>query len=464
MPQVLCPVLIGRSDEVEQLGELLAEARAGSGRLAFVLGEAGIGKSRLLRETETSARDLGMRVLTGRAVPGGTHIPFRPLAEAVQSWTRVQGVPDDPALKPHRSALGWLIPEWRPKGRVGASPVMMLEAVVRLLRAMAENVGLLLSLDDLHWADADTLSIVEYLADNLGSASVLCLCAVRSDERGPAGLLAERLAARRAASRIALHRLGDGDVDEMILTALPSLADAEGLGAVRARAEGVPFLVEEMLSAYLSSGTLALPASYRELVRARMAVLGAESRGVVQAAAAIGRDFDWTVVAAITGLGRDAVLMALRAAIASQLIGSSAAADDARFSFRHALIREAILEDLLPPERTELFLRVAGAWRRCSRGFPATCARWRRTSVSEPAIARMPPGCCWRSLAARSRRAPWGPPKRPSSGPSSSARGTGGGPWACSGSLFRFSRSRGRPWDCGRSGRLRSGSSTKGRS
>jgi DNA-binding CsgD family transcriptional regulator len=370
MPQVLCPVLIGRSDEVEQLGELLVEARGGSGRLAFVVGEAGIGKTRLLRETQTRARDLRMKVLTGRAVPGGTRIPFRPLVEAVQSWTRVEGVPDDPALRPHRSALGWLIPEWRPKGSVGASPVMMLEAVVRLLRVMAENGGLLLSLDDLQWADADSLSMVEYLADNLASVAVLCLCALRSDEEGPAGLLAERLTARRAASRIALHRLGDRHVDEMIRTALPSVADAKDLGAVRARAEGVPFVVEEMLSAYLTSGTLTLPASYRELVRARMAVLDAEARGVIQAAAAIGRDFDWTVVAAITNLGRDAVLAALRAAITSQLIRSSSASDDPRFSFRHALIQEAILEDLLPPERLELFLRVARALEETFPGLP----------------------------------------------------------------------------------------------
>jgi DNA-binding CsgD family transcriptional regulator len=368
---VLCPVLVGRAEELRRLEEALTEARAGSGSVVFLVGEAGIGKSRLLRETATRALDLGMAVLPGRAVPGGARTPFRPLIEAVQSWTRAHGLPDDPALKAYRSALGWLIPEWMPRGSPDVPPVLMLEAVVRLLGAIAGTHGLMLSLDDLHWADADTLAIVEYLADNLGSEPVLCLCALRSDEPGHAGRLAEGLISRRAASRLVLRRLSDSEVDEMIHTALPSVDDQIDLETLRARAEGVPFLVEEMLTAYLTAGTLSLPASFEELVRARMAVMDDDARVVIEAAAAIGRDFDWTMVAATTGLPRTSVLAALRAAIASQLIESDGLTEDApRFRFRHALIQEAILKALLPPERTELYRGAASALEKAFPGLP----------------------------------------------------------------------------------------------
>jgi DNA-binding CsgD family transcriptional regulator len=366
MPQVLCPVVIGRDAELRHLEEALTEARGGFGAVAFVVGEAGIGKSRLLREAATRATDRGMTALTGRAVRGGARVPHRPLMEAVQSWTRAHGPPDDAALDPYRSALGWLIPEWKPRVSPAVSPVTMMEAVVRLLGAIAGTDGLLLCLDDLHWADADTLATLEYLADNLVTESVLCLCALRSDEPGHAGRVAEGLVSRRAASRLVLRRLGDSEVNEMINTTLPSVGnqldqlDQLDLEALRTRAEGVPFLVEEMLSEYATLGRLSLPASFEELVRARMTGLNPSARDVIHAAAAIGRDFDWTVVAAITGLDRTSVLAALRAAIAVQLITSDGG-DDARFRFRHALIQEAIAEDLLAPERTELYRRAAGA-------------------------------------------------------------------------------------------------------
>ena len=370
MPQVLCPVLIGRSDDLGKLEEAISEARAGSGGVVFVVGEAGIGKSRLLRETANRALDLGMTVLSGRAVLGGARTPFRPIIEGVQSWTRTHGVPDDPTLTPYRSALGWLIPEWIPRGSRPVSPVMIIEAVVRLLRAIAGRNGLVLSLDDLHWADADTLAIVEYLADNLGSESVLCLCALRSDEESPASRLADGLVARRAASRLALRRLRDREVDEMIRAALPTIGEPIDLEAIRARAEGVPFLVEEMLSAYLDSGRPSLPASFHKLVRDRMARVPAEAREVIQTAAAVGRDFDWTVISPITGLDREAVLAALRAAIGVRLIQSDDGSDEARFRFRHALIQEAILDDLLPPERAELYRRAASALEEAYPGLP----------------------------------------------------------------------------------------------
>jgi predicted ATPase len=103
------------------LDEVLAEARAGSGGALLVVGEAGIGKSRLAREAQQRARREGMNVLAGRAVQGRSGVPFRPLAEAVQSWLRMHPLPRDPGLEPYRAALRPLAPEIAPDERTSST-------------------------------------------------------------------------------------------------------------------------------------------------------------------------------------------------------------------------------------------------------------------------------------------------------------------------------------------------------
>ena len=102
MRQVLCPVLVGRSDELRVLLEALDGAVAGRGATAVVVGEAGAGKSRLVREASGAARGRGLPVLTGRAAAGAVPVPFRPLAEAVLGELRRSGLPDLPELRPFR--------------------------------------------------------------------------------------------------------------------------------------------------------------------------------------------------------------------------------------------------------------------------------------------------------------------------------------------------------------------------
>jgi predicted ATPase len=112
MRQVLCPVLVGREDEVQVLRDGLDRAGEGHGGTFFVVGEAGVGKSRLVREVSRRARSDGFSVLTGRAVAGDIPVAFRPLAEAVLGGLRQHGRLDPPELRPFRPALGRLVPPW----------------------------------------------------------------------------------------------------------------------------------------------------------------------------------------------------------------------------------------------------------------------------------------------------------------------------------------------------------------
>jgi DNA-binding CsgD family transcriptional regulator len=140
----------------------------------------------------------------------------------------------------------------------------------------------------------------------------------------------------------------------------------ELIEAITRRAEGVPFLVEELISSYINAGEDvdglgALPATYRELVAERLHQLGDDERRVLTASAVLGRVFDWSLLGPISSMTEEEVLAALRRAVGINLISPARLAEQTSFAFRHALTREAILAELLPPELAELSRRAADA-------------------------------------------------------------------------------------------------------
>jgi hypothetical protein len=292
--RMVCPVVIGREAELTVLRAALGRARRGAGGLALLLGEAGIGKSRLAQEVASAAAGHGMSVLRGRAVGGRSLAPFRPVAEAIAAGVRSGGPPDDPQLQPFRPLLAQLVPEWHDhRVPVDASPVLLAEAVIRLLRVLAGRSGCLVLLEDLHWADPETLAIVEYLADNLTTEAVLCLATVRSEEPSDGLGLARALDARRAATVIELPRLGPDDVAAMVAACLGE-AETDVTSTVTTYADGVPFLVEELLAAGGASGApFRVPRTFAAVIEQRLAELDPPSRRLVRAAAVLGRRFDW---------------------------------------------------------------------------------------------------------------------------------------------------------------------------
>src|SRR5271165_463512 len=385
MESMLCPVLIGRSAEMRALTRELDAAGQSHGTAVLLTGDAGVGKSRLVREIIAAAAARGYFILAGRATESAVPVPFRPITEALMGAARSGIVADGPGTSHYRAALGTLVPEWsRPgDGDAEVSPVIIGEALLRMLSMPSWPAGLLV-LEDLHWADPETLAIVEYLADNIAASKVLCLATLRDTEPSVGLDLLHSLSARRAATRIHVPRLTPRAVTQMAAACLDVPDVPRSVSRLLADCDGLPFAVEEILAAAVSSGELVhggtgwqvnddvvtgVPSSIVGSVRNRIAGLGRQARNVIVSAAVLGRQFDWALLPSVADVGESEALEALHEAHDVQLI-EPVSSDGGSFRFRHSLTRDAIVSDLLPPELASRSARAAAAIEEAHPGLP----------------------------------------------------------------------------------------------
>lgn len=346
--------LVGRTDE---LSALLAHCASATPGTLLLTGEAGVGKTRLLDELAGRLAASGATVLRGGAVPGGG--PFRPLVQALVRAAS-PALADAPGLRPYAPALARLLPAW-PQGPEQAGhlvdPVVVLgEAVRALLGVLAGDGRCVLALDDLHWADRDTLALVEYLA---AGPPVPLVLAARDDERGPDQL---DVVARHA-DRTALGRLDDTQIATLAADGAGAPVTDDVVAFLSDASGGLPFLVAELTTGLVESGGLRredgvwrpdgplrarVPDTFARLVARRVAGLDPDARLLVRTAALLGDELDWRFVAAATG--RDDPSAGVRAAVDAGLLRSGP--DVLRW--RHALTRDAVLDELTPPERAAL--------------------------------------------------------------------------------------------------------------
>jgi DNA-binding NarL/FixJ family response regulator len=342
--------------------------RTATGRMVLVHGEAGVGKSRLVREATAVARRADVSVFSGRAVQSGD--AYRPLAEALSAALRDRPLPRENGLRPYLPALSALLPDAGIEGRSDPrGGVILGEAILRLVSALASPRGAMLVLEDLHWADPDTLDVLSYLADAAGTAPVVLVATARDELDPPQRLLDLALASQ--ADVISLDRLGPVEVRGVVESCLSGVPPDELVGFVIEHADGLPLLVEELLTGLVAVGALApdgtltgplttnVPRTFAATVRRRLAGLEPSARSVVETAAVLGRRFDWRLIPEITALTEQVVLAGLRSAVATGLIVVDATEADT-FRFRHALTCDAVRTDLLPPEHRAL-ARAAAA-------------------------------------------------------------------------------------------------------
>src|SRR5918995_354676 len=367
LQRVSSPVLVGRQDELSQLEDALLSANRGDGGFVLVAGEAGIGKTRLANELARRARKLGCGVLGGSCPEVELSLPYLPFVEAIGNELGAQDLAQvREGLGPMTAELAQLFPQLgngasaTPTGDPAQAKLRMFESVVTLLEQWSRERGLLLVLDDVHWADSSTRHLLDYAARRLARSRVMLLATYRSDELDRTHPLTRTVQVWQRAG-LAETVSVDAMTPEQVAEIIAAILDAEDVSAqlaelVHARSEGNPFVLEELLREAIDrreivrSATgwergpiesLRMPETVREAVLLRLGRLDA-------------------LLVEVSDADEGAVLAALEAAIAQQLLEEDAEKSD-RYSWRHALTQEAIASDTVLPKRQRIHSRAADA-------------------------------------------------------------------------------------------------------
>jgi DNA-binding CsgD family transcriptional regulator/tetratricopeptide (TPR) repeat protein len=366
--RVSSPRLVGRTEELAQLGAALERARAGSPAAVLVAGEAGVGKTRLASEFATVAAAAGARVLGGGCVAlVEGELAYAPLVEALRGlMQRLEPTAVTRLLAGDRGELARLLPELRepdhPPAEQGlggeAGRLQLFGVLQRLLARLAGDAPVVLVIEDLHWADRSSLAFLSYLLRNLREERLLLVGTWRSDELPRAHAVRRWLAEQQRSSRVEaleLARLSRAELAEQLAGILgtppPGLVDE-----VFARSGGNPFFAEELLAA-ADGREAGLPARLREVLLLRVGDCSPAAQAVLGAAAVAGRRVEERLLAGVAPLGEAELLAGLREAVDRQLL--VVPPDQDAYAFRHALVQEAVYGELLPGERTRLHTMLA---------------------------------------------------------------------------------------------------------
>jgi DNA-binding CsgD family transcriptional regulator len=384
-----CPVLIGRTEALAAVGSAAAQARAGKGQVLLLAGEAGIGKSRLVREVREAAAADGMALLQGNCFESDRALPYAPLLDLLRNFCHGRSAAEvSEAFSPWSAHLARLLPELGTLVSGGTLPDVpdpgqekrdLFYAMTQVVIRLAGRQPLLLIIEDLHFADDSSLDALLYIARHAVAEPVLTLLTYRLDEVRPGlGHFLAQLDRERLAFRLRLEPLSIDEVASMLRATLdlnrPWPSDA--VQALYSLTEGNPFFVEEVLQSLAAMGTisasgqtgetitlhglqaLAAAPGIQDAVQRRVERLGAGARRVLTLAAIAGRRFDFAILQDLAQTDEAGLLGTIKEAIAAQLVVEES---PEIFAFRHELTRQAILAGLLARERRGLHARVAEA-------------------------------------------------------------------------------------------------------
>jgi len=363
--------LVGRTAELELMGKLLGDAEAGEPVVLLVSGDAGVGKTRLLQELARRAAERGFTVLSGRCAELADTVPYLPLADALRAAASGP-LADALAARP---VLTRLLPDRdiKPGDLPGTAQQQLFGAVLGMLAELATERSVLLILEDLHWADRSTRDLVTFLSRVLRDERIALALSYRTDDMHRGHPLRPVIGELLRLPSVTAIDVGPLDAAAMA-EHLVQLAGGKTvmIDRVIERAEGNPYFAEELLAtssadsgsaagggSLAGSGSLTgteLPTRLADVLVARMLDLSATAQQVLRAAAVTGRRIDDELVMRASGLAAEEYETAVREAVAHQLLVPDGPSG---LAFRHALLREAVYNDLLPGERTRLHARLA---------------------------------------------------------------------------------------------------------
>ena len=433
---------VGRDSEVEYLRRVLQQARGGHGQVVAIVGEAGVGKSRLVHEFTHSHRVQDWVVLQTSCVSYGRSSSYLPVIELLKAYFRIADRDDhremrdkvmgrvlglDRALEPMLPPLLALLdvpvddPAWQrldpPQRRQRT-----LDAVKRLLLGESQIQPLLLVFEDLHWVDDETQTLLDCLVDAVGSARLLLLVNYRPEYE-------HRWASKTVYSQLRLESLPAESAGELLAALLgpdPGLAPLTQMLVKR----GNPFFLEETVRTLVESGALTgergayrltrpvealqMPATVQAILAARIDRLSPEDKRLLQAASVVGKDVPFAVLEAIAEVPDPALRQSLARLQSAELLYEARLFPDVEYTFKHALTHEVAYSGVLQERRRVLHRRIVDAlerlhenrldehvetlahhaflgddWDRAVRYLRSSGARARRRSASREAVTHL---------------------------------------------------------------------------
>ena len=369
---------VGRNEEYAKLIGLVAVLKAGSGHVVFIQGEAGIGKSRLMQEVVLHAEQRSLVTLTTNCYEIERVIAYQPVIDLVTqacealSESRLRMIAPillaeiaslAPAMAARLADLPPLSVDFP-----GARQARLFHALVQLFDALAQNRQLILTIDNIQWADDASLQFLHFLARQIAGRPMLLLCAYRDEELGSnerlTGLL-ESLRHEPATLQMALARLGPGDTEELLEIINDPNLGAPGLAArLHRETDGNPFFLWSILHS-LSEGesvicdalSLPLPNALRDSVRARLARVPREDRLLLDVAAVLGRRFDFEILLALSQMPEERFLLSLDSLVMRRLLHEEQ--ESGCYDFSHDKVREVVYRDIGIARRVLLHREVA---------------------------------------------------------------------------------------------------------
>ncbi len=400
--------LIGRADELERVSAALALGE-GSGRLAVIEGEAGIGKTRLADAVTERAATMDHPVVAARCYAGEAGIALAPIAGLLRSVLALADGPDALARLSERDRgfLATLVPELERTGpATGPGPASGPAARLRLLEAIAAGLGaiaspdgpdgparpVLVRLDDLQWADDSTLEALAYLARRLETHPIALLLSWRREDLDERAQPLVATADAMPGAVVRLDRLAQAHVRELvdaIVTTGRPMPSPAILDALVDEAEGLPLYVVEAL-AVPDRPAGAMPAGIRALLQGRLAGVSDVATQVVAAAAVIGRSFGAEAARAVSGRSDDETVMAIEELLRRGIVNESTGSGGPVFDFVHARLRDVAYETTSVVRRRLLHRRAAEALRGPAGRDLDQLGRLARIATHEQAAGRGP--------------------------------------------------------------------------
>ncbi len=369
---------IGREDELRLLLNRWDQAREGDGQVMLVVGEAGIGKSRLVQRFREQIADTPHTWVECAAVSLHQNSPFYTIEDMLQQafrWRGEQSTDErfaglEAALKLATVNLSEAVPLIAPLMNLPIPakypPLQMppdqqrkrlLATIAAWALGTARIQPLVIAIEDLHWADPSTLEAIQLLAEQDAMAPLLLICTARPEFRAPWPLRAHH-------AQLSLNRLSARNSREMVarLTERAELPP-DTVNAVVERSGGVPLFVEELIRTVVERGDIKpalreIPATLHDSLMARLDRLG-EAREVAQVAAVIGHEFSWGLLSAITAIEDEKLASALKKLADAELLLEQGIPPEASYRFRHALIQDAAYQSLLRSKRQDYHRRIA---------------------------------------------------------------------------------------------------------